>query len=575
MDNTILLLHCEDFTDSSTLSPKTIANYGGNIVDNGKFKKGMLLSSNSYLLSNATIDPSRDFTIDWWEYSTGTTNADSCLCSNRNTNLTQFQQGILIGYNGTQLYTGSDAKKLYGFTGATIKDKVDNVWVHWALVKKGTNWTTYKNGVKYWSATSSVVPAAPKGFIIGGWLAANTTNYIGYNAIIDEFRISNIARWEDNFEVPQRPYNLIPKLILEQYTKSNIKFSVTYDETINKVDVFVNDIKLKTYTSNFNNLDFAIDVNNDAYKTGKNEIKILITYDNSKTIDTCINHDIHIMPNASLKEVIDKFEDMLSKDFSRINIITATELPTNGKEGQVCIITEHEPNVIHMGFNEPVLNEKDIYIEMDKGDPFKEFKISSSNKVLSVRLKSVVQMQGGVKTNLNGYIMENGTWVSLEVKMYLYKEGIGDITDVTGGYISQVSKASSSSTATVQISSYYLRVYTHDRYSTIATTACALTKNLVDVTDFSKLKAIVKYDCTHTSSTVSSNLYARLGFSENTANNNKFVKNISFGLSSQQNSLKHEVELDISDLFGEYYFKAFASSIDVSSELIVYDAWLE
>ena len=34
--------------------------------------------------------------------------------------------------------------------------------------------------------------------------------------------------------------------------------------------------------------------------------------------------------SASLKEVIDKFEEISFKDFSSIDIITASKLPTNG-----------------------------------------------------------------------------------------------------------------------------------------------------------------------------------------------------------------------------------------------------
>ena len=53
---------------------------------------------------------------------------------------------------------------------------------------------------------------------------------------------------------------------------------------------------------------------------------------------------------ASLKQVMDKFEEISLKDFSSIDIITASELPASGKEGQICIITDTEPNNIYLDY---------------------------------------------------------------------------------------------------------------------------------------------------------------------------------------------------------------------------------
>ena len=278
--------------------------------------------------------------------------------------------------------------------------------------------------------------------------------------------------------------------------------------------------------------------------------------------------------NANLKQVMDKFEEISLMDFSSIDIITAKELPETGKEGQVCIITQYESNAIYMSFDEPTLSEKDIHIKMDKNDPFKEFKIVSSNKVLSVRLRSVVQIQGGEKTSLSGYIMENGVWISLSVKSYLFKEGVGDITDITGGYSSYVSKPDSSSPSTIQMSTSLLKVVGSNGYNSSSGTATAVTKNSINVTGYSKLKAIVTYSYTYKSSAVASNIYANLGLSQDNGNNGNFVKNIRFSMSTGAIT-KSEIELDISDLNGEYCFKAFASAILGSSQLTIHEAWLE
>ena len=52
--------------------------------------------------------------------------------------------------------------------------------------------------------------------------------------------------------------------------------------------------------------------------------------------------------SASLKQVMDKFEEISLADFSSVNIITASELPSKGKEGQICIITNITPNNIFL-----------------------------------------------------------------------------------------------------------------------------------------------------------------------------------------------------------------------------------
>lgn len=429
MENTILLLHCEDFKDDSP-NKNTVTNYNTNIVTGGKFDKGISLQENQYILTDATIDLSKDFTIDWWEYSTGKTSSDKALCINRNSIPLNHAQGMLIGYNGIGLYTGSGTGSWNGFNSVTIKDKVDNVWVHWALVKQGSKWTTYKNGVQFWSATSSVTPAFDAGFVIGGWTTNQTINYSGYNAIIDEFRISNIARWTNNFEVSTEPYKSTPILAISEQTKSNIKFSALYDGTINKVDVLVNEHKLKSYTSNFNDLNFDIDANNSAYKKGENKIKILVTYDTSKTIEKTIIHNIYIMNNASLKDVMDEFEKISLIELSSIDVVTATSLPNSVKNGRIVAITDIKPNKIVFNY-EPTddLEEGDLFIKYYNTSKSKF--TTKGNIVINLDIYGVTQMRDGVLKKIDSFIGSNDTWKPM-TEVYLFDNG--DKTEITGGY---------------------------------------------------------------------------------------------------------------------------------------------
>lgn len=217
-ENTVLYLKGEDFTDSS-LYQKPITNVGATINSNGKVNKGIELAKTRINIDRGMegVDLSKDFTIDWWEYSTGaTTTTGSGLILNRTVTNSNYARCFLIGHKGTQLYAGtSSATTSWNiFSGVDVKDKVDNVWVHWAFVKKGTKYTTYKNGVKFWTATNSSVFGALEGdkLCLGAWI--NNTNIdMGYNAIIDNFRISNIARWETDFTPPEKDYELDEELI--------------------------------------------------------------------------------------------------------------------------------------------------------------------------------------------------------------------------------------------------------------------------------------------------------------------------------------------------------------------------
>ena len=215
-ENTVLYLKGEDFTDSS-LYNKPITNVGATINSNGKVNSGIELAKTRVNIDRGMegVDLSKDFTIDWWEYSTGATTGSGLILTRTVTN-SNYARCFLIGHGGTKLYAGtSSATTSWNiFNAVDVKDKVDNVWVHWAFVKKGTKYTTYKNGVEFWTTTNSSVFGALEGdkLCLGAWIDASNVS-LGYNAIIDNFRISNIARWETDFTPPEKDYELDEEII--------------------------------------------------------------------------------------------------------------------------------------------------------------------------------------------------------------------------------------------------------------------------------------------------------------------------------------------------------------------------
>lgn len=138
-----------------------------------------------------------DFTVDWWEYRTvGTANAAVFVRDDRN-----YAPLVLGMYSGGTLYaymsstTSSwDIASAKSMGAATL-----NTWIHYAVVRKGTNFFTFRNGTLVTAWTSSLGLAAsdssPK---IG--VFAGTYYLTGY---LDEFRITKgAALWTTNFTPP-------------------------------------------------------------------------------------------------------------------------------------------------------------------------------------------------------------------------------------------------------------------------------------------------------------------------------------------------------------------------------------
>lgn len=116
---------------------------------------------------------------------------------------------------------------------------------------------------------------------------------------------------------------------------------------------------------------------------------------------------------ASLKQVMDKFEEISLQDFSSIDIITASELPASGKEGQICIITDTEPNNIYLDYEKPRLSNSDIYIKYHTIDSFETFTITSSKKSAKFKIRDIIQKKNDEEVVVFGYIYINSAWKSL------------------------------------------------------------------------------------------------------------------------------------------------------------------
>lgn len=315
-NNTVLYLRGNEYKDLSIYANsdgRTITNNGTAISQSGKFGQGIQLTNGHIMIPKGAyqIDWSTDFTIEWWEYILGTITSDSALFLNRSTTGTA-QMGLLIGYtSGKAIYMGSTTWN--GFSNVTIKDAEVNAWHHWAFVKKGTVWTMYKDGVQFWTATNSTVPGAnDNGVTLGAWFDGSGT-HTGYNAIISEFRLSNIARYSSGFTPQTHPYTSVAINMIEQ-KKSRINFSVTKgnaNETVNKVDIVLNNNVIQTFTNGYDNIDYTIDES--LCVTGSNNIEIRAYYYNNfyESYNCDYNKVVEKLPTQpTLPEVVNKLNEI-------------------------------------------------------------------------------------------------------------------------------------------------------------------------------------------------------------------------------------------------------------------------
>ena len=213
--NTVLCLHCDGadasttFTDSSTVSPKTVTAVGNAQIDTAQSKFGgasaLFDGSGDYLTIPDSPDwdfSSGDFTIDFWVrfnsvgdmyYMSVSDNASDIAFEivNSNFNATLRFTYTTTGSSGTQL-----AKT---FTAAT------NTWYHMAFVRSGSSFYHFVNGTQI-GATGTI-----SGTLWNSSQVLNIGSLQGVYALngwLDEIRISKgIARWTSNFTPPTVPYD--------------------------------------------------------------------------------------------------------------------------------------------------------------------------------------------------------------------------------------------------------------------------------------------------------------------------------------------------------------------------------
>ena len=190
-ENTLLLLHAEDFTDSSIYN-NIIVNYNdyATLYASGKFGSAFDFNkSGSYLRINNVSIPA-NFSLDFWMYKTSATTCSILSVGEGAIDITSMDDGRLR------------INPMWGTPLVYTEVIPTNTWVHVYVEVINRVMKAYVSGKL--SVTQNLSLSQKSGAYIGNHFSEPRNYY--FRGYIDEFRISNISRWQTNFTPPTQPY---------------------------------------------------------------------------------------------------------------------------------------------------------------------------------------------------------------------------------------------------------------------------------------------------------------------------------------------------------------------------------
>ena len=201
------LLHGDSLNDSSFYSIP-IANTGVTINSTQQHfnNDSLYFNGSAYLTINDTTlcNGTNDWTIDWWEYRTSdVTNAGTITRDGPSGSY----NGLLLGYtikssNLLQFYAANSATSADWnmISGCNMGSIILNQWVHRCVVRNGSDFYCFENGILKGTATSSESFNATAPIKIGYYAGEN---YYGY---LSEICFRDNAKWISDFTPPIEPY---------------------------------------------------------------------------------------------------------------------------------------------------------------------------------------------------------------------------------------------------------------------------------------------------------------------------------------------------------------------------------
>ena len=274
--------------------------------------------------------------------------------------------------------------------------------------------------------------------------------------------------------------------------------------------------------------------------------------------------------SASLKEVMDKFEEISLQDFSKgLDIEIRKELPSEVKEDKIVIINNENLDVYF------VSNEYDVpsnaigikySVDINGNGVYLDLKTST----IKLYLKSAFKNINNAGSSLDAYIGKNGEWQQFSFKvfyLYSYPNMVDGITSPSS-WIRKSGSSNSVSSAMTASSSYLHFESANTSGSSSAYTESYFSQS-INVTNFNTLRVVISAVAYSSSSTYSA---GTCGLTKSTTDVN------SFAVKAQTWSTnKTEFLLDVSNLSGEYYFSVYLNSngigeVGARSKMRIYTA---
>lgn len=202
---TSLLLHMNDILFKEELNHTIINNAVSLSTSTYMFNSSAYFNGNGNYLSiphenNFDFGKNGDFTIDFWINPTDFSQTINGIMS------TVYNSQVISGFSiyfdtsGNLKVNSTSNGSSWELSGLILLNGVNsNEWTHIAIVKSGANLFAFKNGIKGNVLTMTKTFINTNNLLIGTLGILNPWYFKGY---IDEFRISNIARWTSNFAPP-------------------------------------------------------------------------------------------------------------------------------------------------------------------------------------------------------------------------------------------------------------------------------------------------------------------------------------------------------------------------------------
>lgn len=203
ISNTELLVNFKDgqAIDSAAQNNLTLYGNANTSTDQAKFGTASLHldGTGDYASFPYTPFGTGDFTVECFVRCLGTT-YDKGIWDNHTSSASS--DGITLTRISEQEF------RLFG-TGELIRSgnfTITNTWVHVATVRSSTTLNLFVNGVSQGTTYFTANLNSSADFVIGGGRYAGGPETGSINAYIDDFRISDFARYTSNFTAPTKPF---------------------------------------------------------------------------------------------------------------------------------------------------------------------------------------------------------------------------------------------------------------------------------------------------------------------------------------------------------------------------------